>query len=509
MLTRLPIILLISNLILSGCGESGKSENSKPAPGSAPGSTIRPIKVDLNVYTPGTIPSGIGKPVEQADHLAHEWEELHPGKKILYQQVVSTGGGEGEWLKTQLIGGIAPEIIHQNAEIAWQDVDKGWYIPLDEYMEKPNPYIPGNQRWIESFKNQDLVNAKKAPDGKLYCISIDIVETGLYYNKDMLRSLGVDSMPRTWTEMETQFKKIREQGVTPMTTAIMGLGSDWGQDILFEMIYHDILPDMDLVPSSADSVGYLGHYLEPREAGYLFTKGFFTRRDPRWREMNRILYEWRQHWPMELKNSDTARLFLTGRIPILWDSSFLIRRLATDPYLNFEWGVAYIPTLTTETCRYASGTPATVIGGAAIQLHITNSARINNNLEDCIDFLMYLSTPQAVERLASEALIFIPNIKGAEMSPELKPFDEIFQRRYCAIKWLESMSGQYKKQWRRMLDLYLNDGMSLDEFLKVLEDNFSAWVEEHRNEPGWDFAGMDPVWQEHKDRLQKEIEQSL
>ncbi|NUN98705.1 MAG: hypothetical protein HUU16_21325, partial [Candidatus Omnitrophica bacterium] len=78
-----------------------------------------PIRVDLNVYTPGTIPSGIGEPVREAARLAEEWERLHPGEKIKYQQIVTTGGGEGEWLKTQLLGGIAPEIIHQNAEIAW------------------------------------------------------------------------------------------------------------------------------------------------------------------------------------------------------------------------------------------------------------------------------------------------------------------------------------------------------------------------------------------------------
>ena len=177
-----------------------------------------------------------------------------------------------------------------------------------------------------------------------------------------------------------------------------------------------------------------------------------------------------------------------------------------DPYIDFEWDVAYIPTITKETSPYGSGLPATVIGGAAVQLHVTNSAWINDTLEDCIDFLMYLSAPQSIERLASEALVFIPNVKGARMDERLAPFREIFQRRYCAIKWLESMDGKYKKYWRRMLDFYLNDGVELEGFLAMLEENFDAWVRSHAGDAGWDFGPMNQPWQEREATLIRELQ---
>lgn len=507
--TGTPVCLLLAAGIGLAACSSGRGDGDRTSPGATAGKGGRDvIRVHLDVYNPGRIPAGIGEPVQEAARLAREWEALHPGKRIKFQPIVVAGesGSEGEWLKTQLLGEIAPEIIHQNAEIAWQDVDKGWYVPLDDFMEQPNPYIPGNQRWIESFSNQDLVSAKRAPDGKLYCVSIDIIETGFFYNKTLLKKLGIEAMPRTWANMIAMLREIDRQGFTPMTTARGGLGSDWGQDIIFEMLYHDILPQMDLIPSSPDAAGYLGHYLEPREAGFLYTKGFFTRRDPRWREMNRILHEWRQYWAKELRNSDQLRLFLTGRVPILWDMSILIRRLSIDPYLDFDWGVAYLPSITKETSRYGSGTPATVIGGAAVQLHVTNSAVKNKNLEDCIDFLMFISAPKSIERLASEALVFIPNVKGAKVSKELEPFREIFQRRYCAIKWLDSMDGQYKKYWRRMLDYYLNDGVDLDGFLAMLEANFAGWVESHIGKGGWDFEAMETVWRQREAVLLRELE---
>ncbi len=476
----------------SANGKTGKASRTNPQEGA--------IRVDLNVYTPGTIPQGIGKPVHKAQDLADAWMKAHPGRHIIFQQQINTGSSEGEWLKTQLIGGIAPEIINANAEATWPDVDKGWFIPLDEFLEKPNPYVPGNKHWIDLFSNQALLNAKRAPDGKLYCISVDIVETGLFYNKDLLRSVGVTSFPKTWKAMLEMFDKLKKKRLIPMT-APANLGSDWGQDILFEMVYHDILPEMDLLPSRADAQGYLGHYLEPAEAGFLFTRGFFTRRDPRWREMNRLLRQWRDSWAKELKNTDPDRLFLTQRMAVYWTGSWFIRRMATDPYIDFDWGVAYLPPLTRATCRYATGSPATVIGGAALQLHVTNSARINHNLDDCIDFLMYLTAPRNFEQLASEALVFIPNIRGAHMDERLAPFQNIFKRHYCAIKWLDSLDGKNKKYWRRMLDYYLNDGVDLDGYLAMLENNFSDWVNRHRKDKGWDFSRMEKVWKQRESVL--------
>lgn len=468
----------------------------------------RTIRVDLGVYAPGRIPGGIGEPNKVAGELAREWVASHPNTRIEYQTLANTGTSEGEWLKTQLLGGVAPEIIHQNAEIAWPDVGKDWYVPLDEYLERPNPYVPGNKRWLDLFANQALMGAKRAPDGKLYCLSVDVVETGVFYNKTLLTQLGIDGMPDTWEGMLDVLGRVGETRITPMTSG-GNLASDWGQDIIFEMLYHDILPTLDLIPSRPDAEGYLGHYLDPSEAGFLFTKGFFSPRDPRWREMNRLLRQWRDHWARELKNSDPTRLFLTGRLAFYWDGSWFIRRMVTDPYVNFDWGIAYIPTITQATSPYGRGTPATVIGGAAMQYHITNSAVSRGTIEECVDFLMFVSAPQNIQRLASEALLFIPNINGAEMDERLAPFNRIFQRRYCAIKWLESLDGRHKKTWRRMLDYFLNDGIGLEEFLVRLERTFSGWVDSHRAEEAWDFGRMEAVWQERREVLTRELDQGI
>ncbi len=455
----------------------------------------RVIHADLYVYNPGTRPAGIGDRLVGARELADEWQRSHPHHEVRYQVLGMLSGSrqEGEDLKTQLVGGIAPEIIHLNAETAWPDVAKGWYVPLDEYLAQPNPYVPGNQAWIDLFKNQALLNAKRAPDGKLYCLPIDMVETGLFFNRDILRAHGFADMPDTWAEMLLMFEKLDNAGVTPM--GVPGrFGADWGQDIIFEMIYHDILDELDLVPAASRARAYLGHYLEPAEAGFLYTRGFFTPRDPRWVEMHRLLEQWRQYWPKELKNSDLVRLFLMKRVAMVWLSSDFTRRMVHDPMIDFDWDVAYIPRLTERTSRFASGTPATVIGGAATQLHVTNSAVKNGNLTACVDFLMFLTAPRNTEQLVNEAGVYSPNIIDVQPSAELTPFADILARPYCAIKWMESLDGEPKQAWRRWQDYWLQGGYGRAAFLTQLDDIFAAWVEGHRAAGHWNFDRYERAW---------------
>lgn len=475
---------------------------SGPAAGQ---SGVKVIRADLSQYTPGNVPGGIGEPVQEARKVADVWEQAHPGCRVNYQLMINTGTTEGEWLKTQLIGKIAPEIVTMNTEVAWQAIDKDWFIPLDDYLERPNPYIPGNEHWIDSFSNRALFNSKRAPNGKLYCITLDTVETGFFYNMTLLRKLGIEKKPETWAEMLDAFKIIQAAKITSLTSQL-NYTSDWGQDIIFEMLYHEIMPLLDVIPSAQDVKDYQAHFIDPPEGGFLFTKGFFSSRDPRWREMHRILKEWRQYWAKELKFSDPMRSFLTGRLAVLWEGSWTIRRLAKDPYVDFDWEIGYVPTITKETSRFASGTPATLIGGAAMQVHITNSAAYNDCLDECVDFLMFLSAPQNIEKIAGEALLFMPNVKGAKMDERLRPFADIVKRKCCAIQWMEAMDPEYKKVWRRWLDYYLEDGFGLEEYLKILDGNFAAWVKSHENDAAWDFSKMEPVWEANKEALKGELD---
>jgi len=64
-----------------------------------------------------------------------------------------------------------------NVEDVWVDVQKNWYVPLDQFLEAPNPFIaekgdpsqPGAKQWWDMFKYQAISRGKAAPDRLNYC----------------------------------------------------------------------------------------------------------------------------------------------------------------------------------------------------------------------------------------------------------------------------------------------------------------------------------------------------
>lgn len=512
---RLALVLALGALALALAGPTACKKNSGDGTAPAPANNVdarHRIRVEMGMYTDGAATT-MGERICESGKLAREWEALHPGFKIEFGLMVGGDSPEGEWIKTQLIGGTAPAFLHQNAEVAWPDVDKGWYVPLDEFLERPNPYVKGNKRWFDLFANPALVNARRAPDGKLYCLPFDQVGVALFYNKDIFRKAGIERLPQTWAEMLDVYKKLDEYGVTPMTDCGFGSGADWGQSVIFEMLYHDILPLMDLIPPDPDSRAFVPNFLESPEMGFLITKGFFTHRDPRWRESLRIVKEWRRYWSKELKNTDTQRLFVTSRAATYFCGSWFINRLISDPYIDFDWGVMNLPPITQATSPYGKGYPASTVGGAGVQLHITNSTILNGNLEETIDFLMFITAPQNYERIINEPRTMLPIIKGVEAAPSMQPFVEINKHNYyCASRLMFATDGRWKTFWQRWENYFINDGFAdapegeVNRFVNMLEVNLQDWVASKKGQKDWDFSKYEPIWKQREAQLLRELD---
>jgi len=167
-------------------------------------------------YMPGSVPFGIGDPLEGLAKVIKDFEKRFPDTRVeVFASPITR-----EYLVTQLSSGQAPDILNVNVEDVWVDIQKEWYIPLDSFLEAPNEFIhekgdstaPGYNQWWDMFKYQAISRGKAAPDHLNYCLSYDMVETGIYYNKDVLRQLGLD-VPQTWPEFLTILKTIKETPV--------------------------------------------------------------------------------------------------------------------------------------------------------------------------------------------------------------------------------------------------------------------------------------------------------
>ncbi len=459
-------------------------------------------------YRPGFQPQGMGPKNKAIEDVAGEYMKLHPDVSIDFRVVGVQGDAtEGEWMKPQLMEGIAPDIIGTNTEVVWPDVDKGWWVSLEPYMDQPNPYIPkgqpGSERWWDLFANAALTRAKRAPNGLLYSLSYDLVETGIFYNRDILLKCGIEvpenwEGPQDWEEFLDIQKRIQGRGYIPLLMRI-DWARDWAQDYLFDQLFYEIMEEIDKEKGSEDEEAYLRGYLFPKELCWLIKNGYFSPSSRRYRDLWRLMREWRDLWNREISNMDHYRLFMIQKAAMIWNGSWMIRRMRFDPLVDFGWGIFYLPPITKKTSRYACGAEPAVIGGAGMQYSVSNSAIRKDQVEHVIDFLYYLTVPKNAERVSGEAGIYIPNIRGAKMAAGLEPFAEIIKHRYCTVKWIASFRTEFNDVHQRLIELYLGDGISLEQFLRKVDQNMNREADElieMHTRPGardfWDYS--DPKW---------------
>lgn len=467
-------------------------------------------------YLPDTHPYGIGKPLQGLKKVIRAFEERFPDTRIEVLNVPSVR----EYLVTQLSSGQAPDILNVNVENVWMDVQKGWYIPLDPYLERPNPFVveqgdsaaPGYSQWWDMFRYQAISRGKAAPDGYNYCLTFDMIETGIYYNKTLFAQLGIE-VPRDWDELVVAMQKIQRyrsaDGAETVPLLVnIGAFNDWTTDLFFDQLYYDLLPGIDLVQDPTREP-YLQGYLDWDELAFLRGKGFFGRGDTRYREIWSMMRELKRYTNENLMNDDLVREFVTQRGAMIWTVSTLSYRLQADRDLGFEWGLFYLPPFTRQTSRYASGRDMCVIGGAATQLEVSNSAIADTDpelplrermarserLKRVIAFLQFVCLPEQNAQIVNEYPGLLPNIVGVETLPILKPFEEILNRRYTTTKWIFTFDLRFSEIQRRMLELYLTDGIDLDGFLEWQEKNIDAAVANmlQRKEP--DMERLEQAWQ--------------
>lgn len=85
------------------------------------------------------------------------------------------------------------------------------------------------------------------------------------------------------------------------------------------------------------------------------------------------------------------------------------------------------------------------------------------------------------------------------MAPGLEPFAEIIKHRYCTVKWIASFRTEFNDIHQRLIELYLGDGISLEQFLRKIDQNMNREADEliemHTRKEArdfWDYS--DPKW---------------
>jgi multiple sugar transport system substrate-binding protein len=118
----------------------------------------------------------------------------------------------------QYNAGEAPDVTDYGLTFVPGFAGAGYLLDLTPYLEK----WPDWQSFYPDVRNQIV-----QPDGKTYSIPHEANTQTLFYRKDVLNELGVDTaQPTTWPDLVTRLKQIHDK--TGKAAIVLPAGTSWG-----------------------------------------------------------------------------------------------------------------------------------------------------------------------------------------------------------------------------------------------------------------------------------------
>lgn len=375
-------------MLFSGCGrKDGKIEIVVDGGG---------IAGNYNSSINQTVSAANPNPYNYLETLAKEWSSKNDTYKIKINKN-SIGGGRDTLLayySTQS----GPDIIFQTGTTIAEDMDKGYFVDMTDYLNEPNPYVDGNEKWADLYDNQEL-EASRAPNGNFYSIGIDRNVAGIMYNKDILTAAGVTETIKTYGDFIEAQAKIKEysdsNGLDIIPYAYV---DNWYDIVLESALYGSQIENIDVIRQNGvvDSeelcrASHLGIYkmmngnnIEARYAAYL-----------------QLMCKAQENTPAGSKGNTAVTEFMAGKIAMVSCLGKSMVQVQRQSKINM--GAIGYPVVTQDDVDTYSGQVGVKIdekgvrrgiSGLGTGWWITNSAMKKQTVDACIDFLQFVTAPK-------------------------------------------------------------------------------------------------------------------
>lgn len=357
---------------------------------------------------------------DSLDGLARDYEALHPGVRI--EQLAVPSRTYPQWLKTQLIGGTAPDVLQLSRTLDDEAIAR-FFLPVTREVEQPNPYNAGTDLadapWRQTFVD-GLIGAMSYRPNLLeyYGVPLSMFTVRMYYNRDLWRKLlGDTPPPADFDAFIALCARIHAHPSAGGNRIIPIAGSQDNAPLLIgnlvasqtQRLARQINLNHTLAVSSADiGLGYL--------------RGDWSVDSPAFADALSIAREVglsMQPGYEQLGRDDATFYFVQGRALMIttgsWDSpSFR----AQAP---FEIGVFDVPLPARDHPRYGQnvlGPPSEAATPAGMAFAIT---RQSPHAAAALDFLHFITSKQGNGRLSQNSG-WLPSVINVEPPAEVRPF---------------------------------------------------------------------------------------
>ena len=371
-----------------------------------------------------------GRTVEALNWAADEYMKLHPD--VYVQQIPIPERGYRQWVRTQLIGRTAPDLIENSFDA---NVMIRYFSPITDVVEKPNPYNKGTELedkpWRETYID-GMKGGWIASLQEYYTMPLSIFTIRIYANRDLLEkaSGGPVRKPQTLGELFALCEKVKAYARRTGERVVPIAGSDYTANI-FRSRYWGMATWglLDVLDTNLD-----GGVSNSERYEAVMSGAVDLRTDPHVKAGYQVLFELSRYFNpgfMSAKRDQSVFLFAQGNAAMIatgtWDAGSLYRQVEGD----FEIIVFDFPAAAPENPKYGKYikyrlTEAGVKAGFPFAL-----SRQSKNRELAIDFMQFLSSRKkmlvdgewvGMNEELNRRFRWFPSVVGAEPDEILKPF---------------------------------------------------------------------------------------
>lgn len=411
------------------------------------------------------------------EEMAAEYQKTHPNVRV-YQEAIPEST-YGQWMTTQLIGGMAPDIMQIGVGIPRAlliSYYNRYYASLTSYALEPNPHNVGTELegvpLRETYK--DNMRQGYVEDLQEYTLMpLAMFGVRIFYNKDLFQKLtGLDKPPTEYRAFLDACEKIKSQ-MDPQGNPYVPIAcSKWHilhwENFMFEPVTY---PVMRLVDFGNDG-------LASREEVFVgFSTGLLTWENPAVKarfQMTREVSNYFQTGFTGLKRDEAVFLFAQEKAVFITTGTWDARSLREQAQGAFEVGITDFPSPTADDPEYGD-----IIEGPRYEIPETGFLfavkRDSPHFDLAMDFLLFLASKEGNEKL-NKIIGWIPTVRGAETDEFLKDFEPNLEGVYSSLNLITvAIGGESFIKWKQLYSLFLVGQLSYEE----LAEQYTEFCTQH------------------------------
>ncbi len=417
-------------------------------------------------------------PIEGLAPAAEDYHDLYPNVTLEWYRLPE-GVGQDEWLQARMAAQDAPDIWKFNADSLWPHIHKGWALDMTEWLNTPNPYMPGKRPWVSYIDDVGRLS-EIGPDGKTYGICLDGAGVMIIYNKDAFADAGITQEPETWTEFEEVWQKLKDKDYIPFGGDMPHINccfAHWTHGHVWSQLAGDRVFDYDddnnRMVTAQEMVMHAQKGDWPLWEYFLGVAQFLKRQEP--------------FLPMGYAGQlDYRGMFRRGEVVMYMEGNWQVVGFTKDPP-PFEYGWLFYPKITRDLWPGVKETKIRLQGPwGGSDFHVTGYLPETDpeRLPVIMDWLMFITQAKYVTAFCGERGT-VPFVEGSTPPPEIEPF----MRPYDDIVVYQSWGILSASALNRQIELqteYMAGGLSDDELLAKAKEVYADEVRKSlENNPDW------------------------